>query len=99
MSNRSVGRLPVIELTEYAVQGVMSIALGMVSIYRAILSPILVSRLGPACRFEPTCSAYTAEAISRYGVIRGGWMALKRVSQCRPLGRWGFDPVPTNPTK
>ena len=47
-----------------------------------------------SCRFYPSCSAYTVEAIERFGVIRGSVLSLKRLSRCRPLARHGFDPVP-----
>jgi uncharacterized protein len=70
------------------------LALAVIAVYRVALSPILFSVLGPACRFEPTCSAYAAEAIARYGLTRGVWIALKRLMKCRPLGGWGFDPLP-----
>jgi uncharacterized protein len=68
-------------------------ARGVVEIYRAIVSPLIVAMLGPACRFEPSCSAYAGEAISRHGVVQGGWQALKRLIRCRPGGSWGYDPV------
>lgn len=46
------------------------------------------------CRFLPTCSAYAVEALSRHGTLRGGWLALRRVSRCHPWGGHGLDPVP-----
>ncbi|MBI2767284.1 MAG: membrane protein insertion efficiency factor YidD [Chloroflexi bacterium] len=58
--------------------------------YQRTLSRVLP----PACRFEPTCSAYAVEAIERYGAIRGGWLALRRLARCTPWGGSGFDPVP-----
>jgi putative membrane protein insertion efficiency factor len=69
------------------------LACGIVKIYRTIVSPVAVATLGPACRFEPSCSVYAGEAIARYGVARGGWQALKRLMRCRPGGGWGYDPV------
>ena len=46
------------------------------------------------CRFVPSCSEYAVEALESYGVLRGSWLTLKRLSRCRPLGGHGFDPVP-----
>lgn len=48
----------------------------------------------PACRFDPTCSSYAVTAVARYGALRGGWLAAKRVGRCRPWGGFGYDPVP-----
>ena len=58
--------------------------------YQWTLSPWL----GPACRFEPTCSRYAIEAIERHGPLRGSWLAVKRLSRCHPLGDYGYDPLP-----
>lgn len=54
-------------------------------------------RLSP-CRFQPTCSTYALEAIEAHGPLRGGWLAARRVSRCRPGGGRGFDPVPMETT-
>jgi len=48
----------------------------------------------PSCRFTPTCSHYTYEAIEKYGVVKGGWMGAKRISRCHPFNPGGYDPVP-----
>lgn len=66
------------------------IALAMIRFYKRFLSPLLPS----ACRFEPTCSVYTYQAIEKYGVFKGGWMGIKRISRCHPFHPGGYDPVP-----
>lgn len=60
------------------------------ALYRVLVSPWL----GPACRFEPSCSRYAAEAVARHGVVRGGALAARRMARCHPFGGCGYDPVP-----
>jgi uncharacterized protein len=62
----------------------------LIRAYQYLISPILP----PSCRFIPTCSQYAYEAISRYGAMRGGLMALKRLLRCHPFHPGGYDPVP-----
>jgi hypothetical protein len=57
--------------------------------YQKIISPVLP----PSCRFYPTCSEYGIEAITKYGVIKGGFMAAWRILRCNPLSKGGYDPV------
>ena len=66
------------------------VMLGLIRAYQLTLSPWL----GRQCRFTPTCSAYAAEAIRRFGPKRGAWLALKRLGRCHPWGAPGYDPVP-----
>jgi uncharacterized protein len=58
--------------------------------YQAAISPML----GPKCRFQPSCSHYTVEAIMEWGILKGTWMGMKRISKCHPWGPHGYDPVP-----
>ena len=65
--------------------------LSLIRFYQRRISPGLPSR----CRYTPTCSQYTLEAIERYGAIKGGWLALKRFLRCHPFSKRDFyDPVP-----
>ena len=64
--------------------------IGLIRGYKILISPLLP----PACRFQPTCSEYGMEAIERFGIFRGGWMAIMRVLRCHPFHPGGYDPVP-----
>lgn len=66
------------------------IALGLIKCYRVALSPLLPQ----SCRFYPTCSCYTTEAIEKYGAYKGCLMGMKRILRCHPFHKGGFDPVP-----
>jgi len=69
---------------------VKTIALMLVKAYQAVLSPLL----GKHCRFHPTCSAYTYEAIEKYGLMRGTGLGIRRLLRCHPFHEGGIDPVP-----
>lgn len=69
--------------------------IAVIRFYRYFISPLYP----PACRFEPTCSAYTIEAVETHGVIRGVWLGAKRIVKCRPGQPGGFDPVPNSLNK
>jgi len=58
--------------------------------YQCTISPLL----GPCCRFHPSCSEYAIQALARFGVLRGSWLAVRRISRCHPLHPGGLDPVP-----
>ncbi len=63
--------------------------------YQHAISPLL----GPQCRYQPTCSHYMIKAIEEWGVLKGGWLGVKRISRCHPWGGHGSDPVPENKKK
>ncbi|WP_130275856.1 membrane protein insertion efficiency factor YidD [Cecembia calidifontis] len=58
--------------------------------YQYLISPLFP----PTCRYTPTCSHYSKEAIMKHGVVKGGWLAIKRITSCHPWGGHGHDPVP-----
>lgn len=66
------------------------IAILLIRGYQWLLSPLL----GNNCRYHPTCSEYAAEAIGEHGVVRGTWLAMRRIGRCHPWGGAGHDPVP-----
>ena len=66
------------------------IPLAIIRFYQVAISPMLP----PACRFEPSCSHYGYEAIAKYGIIKGGWLTVRRISRCHPFNAGGYDPVP-----
>ena len=67
----------------------------LIRAYQYAISPLL----GSHCRFYPTCSSYAQDAIKEYGVIKGSWLAMRRISKCHPWHEGGFDPVPDNTNK
>ncbi|MEK9499772.1 membrane protein insertion efficiency factor YidD [Gaopeijia maritima] len=72
---------------------VRRVLIGLVRFYQVGISPWTP----PSCRYTPTCSAYTLEALQRYGALRGSWMGLRRILRCHPWGGSGYDPVPRPP--
>ena len=66
------------------------IVIALIKGYQRFISPLLAS----SCRFHPTCSQYTLEAVERYGAVKGLWLGAKRISRCHPFNPGGYDPVP-----
>ena len=66
-----------------------NIAISLINLYKYLISPLL----GNNCRYLPTCSEYTKEAIIKYGVVKGFWLGLKRIAKCHPWGKGGYDPI------
>lgn len=64
--------------------------IALIRIYQWFISPLI----GPKCRFTPTCSHYTVEALKKHGLFKGAWLAIRRISRCHPWGGQGYDPVP-----
>jgi putative membrane protein insertion efficiency factor len=62
----------------------------VIRFYQVCVSPLRL----PCCRFYPTCSAYALEAVQKYGALKGGYLAVKRILKCHPFHKGGYDPVP-----
>lgn len=71
------------------------LVLSFIRLYQRYISPMIP----PSCRFTPTCSHYTYEAIQIHGVIRGSWLGMRRISRCHPMNPGGYDPVPPKKEK
>jgi uncharacterized protein len=69
---------------------IRKIFIAPVIVYQYAISPLLPS----SCRYAPTCSQYTKEAILKHGIFKGGWLGVKRIARCHPWGGSGYDPVP-----
>ena len=66
------------------------VALGLIRLYQHTLSHVFAG----SCRYYPSCSQYTYEAIERYGWLHGGWLGARRIARCHPFAHGGYDPVP-----
>ncbi|MCJ7856156.1 membrane protein insertion efficiency factor YidD [Lachnospiraceae bacterium NSJ-143] len=69
---------------------VKKILLFLIRFYQACISP----HFGPCCRFTPTCSQYMYEAVTKYGILKGGLLGIRRILKCHPFHKGGYDPVP-----
>jgi hypothetical protein len=68
--------------------------ISVIGLYKKIISPVMEALFGKACRFTPSCSQYTIEALEKYGTLKGLGLGIKRFSKCHPWGGSGYDPVP-----
>nr|NNM91315.1 membrane protein insertion efficiency factor YidD [Bacilli bacterium] len=66
------------------------VLIGLIRFYQLVISPLTP----PSCRFEPTCSHYSLEAVKKYGFFKGGWLSVRRIGRCGPWHKGGYDPVP-----
>ncbi|WP_088653690.1 membrane protein insertion efficiency factor YidD [Geofilum rhodophaeum] len=71
-------------------KGLVALLIVPVKLYQYLISPMI----GPSCRYTPTCSQYTLEALLKHGPFKGLWLSLKRIVSCNPWGGHGHDPVP-----
>lgn len=71
-------------------RGLTALLVALIRGYKTVISPLLP----PSCRFYPTCSTYSMEAIQKYGPFRGVWMGVRRIARCHPWNDGGYDPVP-----
>ncbi len=79
-----------VKMMKYIKNGLNLILIGLVQFYRIVISP-----LKPAtCRFYPTCSTYTLEALRKYGPFKGSYLGIKRILKCHPWHKGGYDPLP-----
>ena len=86
----TVGQLR-LKCRQMLVQAPARLLIAAVRLYQWTLSP-LMGIFGVECRYQPTCSRYFAEAVQKYGAVRGGWRGIKRLCRCHPFGGSGYDP-------
>ncbi|MGI6319791.1 MAG: membrane protein insertion efficiency factor YidD [Bacteroidales bacterium] len=77
-------------IIKYISKFFVAIFIALVKIYQYIISPLFP----PTCRYTPTCSVYSIEALKKHGAIKGAWLSIKRIVSCNPWGGSGHDPVP-----
>ncbi|RLD63874.1 MAG: membrane protein insertion efficiency factor YidD [Bacteroidetes bacterium] len=77
-------------IIQFPLKIIQILFIGIIKIYQYVISPITPS----SCRYTPTCSVYSVEAIKKHGPIKGGYYAIKRILSCNPWGGHGYDPVP-----
>ena len=77
-------------IIQFPLKIIQFLFIGIIKLYQYVISPITPS----SCRYTPTCSVYSVEAIKKHGPIKGGYYAIKRILSCNPWGGHGYDPVP-----
>lgn len=79
-----------VKIYEVLKKGLVLLLLIPVRIYQYVISPVI----GPSCRYTPTCSVYSVQALKKHGPFKGLWLSIKRILSCNPWGGSGYDPVP-----
>jgi len=90
MMDRLGGEVAMNNVLHFIVEIPKNLLLLFIRFYRKFVSPLSP----PSCRFTPSCSHYGYDAIEKYGFLKGGWLAIKRIGRCHPFNSGGYDPVP-----
>lgn len=84
------GEVALNKISQFIIEIPKNLLLLVIRFYRKFISPLSP----PSCRFTPSCSHYGQEAVEKYGFLKGGWLAIKRIGRCHPFNPGGYDPVP-----
>jgi uncharacterized protein len=90
MIDKQGGEAAMKKVSHFIVEIPKNLLLLLIRFYRKFISPITP----PSCRFTPSCSHYGYDAVEKFGFLKGGWLAIKRIGRCHPFNPGGYDPVP-----